>query len=204
MNKKKVGMVIIILLAVFFSFLFVSFSVKAASNCWCSVQNKCTLNIPAEECVTFGPDCQSQDTCPGYVACFCAMKNNSCELVKGGGEDCQAAGCNILTECPKPAEKQTDTFSNLQQQAASGLNPAGFGEVPDFIGQVLKFLMGALGSIALALYVWAGFLWMTAAGNAERAGKAKTLLFWTTLGVVGALASYTLVKFIFQALELSV
>jgi len=53
-----------------------------------------------------------------------------------------------------------------------------------------------MGSIALALIIYAGFLWMTAGGNESKIEKARTIMVWTMLGTVAIGASYAFIRFI--------
>lgn len=93
----------------------------------------------------------------------------------------------------------------LKQRAATELNPLKFTDPTNIIGRILKVVPMYMGAIAMMMYIWAGVLWMTASGNAERTTKAKVILVWTTLGVVAILASYMLVSFIFNTvLKISV
>ena len=64
----------------------------------------------------------------------------------------------------------------------------------------LPFLL-FLGSLSLVIYIYAGFTWMTAAGNSEKVSEAQQTIVWTSLGVVAILASYILVKLVFQLLS---
>lgn len=86
----------------------------------------------------------------------------------------------------------------LQQRAKTELNPLNFESLNNLIGRFTKANMMNVGAVAMAMYIWAGFLWMTASGNSERTTKAKTIMVWTTLGVVVILASYMLVSFVFS------
>jgi len=87
----------------------------------------------------------------------------------------------------------------LKNEAAS-LNKAGFSTPAEVVGRAIKILMAFIGSLTLVLFIWAGILWMTAAGNSERLEKAKKVLVWTTLGLLVMLASYLLVDFIIGAI----
>ena len=49
-------------------------------------------------------------------------------------------------------------------------NPLGpqsmtIGDLPSIINKVIKAVMGVIGSIALLMFIYGGFLWMTSAGN---------------------------------------
>lgn len=87
------------------------------------------------------------------------------------------------------------------QQDAKILNPAGFAlgsaGITEIVGKMIIFLLFPIGMFTMAMYIWAGFLWMTAQGSSENIGKAKSILVWTTLGVVITLASYLIVQLVF-------
>lgn len=108
--------------------------------------------------------------------------------------------------CPSPSPDTGPipgtSVKELLSDAASRLNPAGIVEPTQLVGRFIKILMAFIGSIALVLYVWSGFLWMTASGNTEQVGKAKNIMVWTTLGVVVMLSSYMLASFVFKSLGL--
>lgn len=92
------------------------------------------------------------------------------------------------------------TFKQLQADAAAKLNPLKFSSLTNLIGRITKFLPMYMGAIAMVMYIWAGFLWMTASGNAENTTKSKTIIVWTTLGVIAMLASYMLITFVFTSI----
>jgi hypothetical protein len=68
------------------------------------------------------------------------------------------------------------------------------------IGKVIAAAMGLVGSIALAMFIYGGFVWMMAAGNAEAVTKGKNILIWATLGLVVIFTSYALVQFVFKGI----
>ena len=76
-------------------------------------------------------------------------------------------------------------------------NPLGDIDSPQkFIGQIINGVLGIVGSLALALFIYGGVIWMTAAGNAEQVTKGKNVLVWATLGLVIIFSSYALVRFV--------
>jgi len=94
-------------------------------------------------------------------------------------------------------------FKKLGDTANDELNPADFtgpDALAQMFGRLVGFFAAGIGSFALALYIWAGFMWMTAAGNSEQVGKAINVITWTSLGAVVILSSYIMVKFIFQSI----
>ncbi|HBB37924.1 MAG: hypothetical protein UV82_C0012G0028 [Candidatus Magasanikbacteria bacterium GW2011_GWD2_43_18] len=64
------------------------------------------------------------------------------------------------------------------------------------IARVIQFVLGFLGLIFLVLVIFAGFLWMTSAGNEDRVEKAKKILWGAVIGVAIILASYGITEFV--------
>ena len=64
------------------------------------------------------------------------------------------------------------------------------------IASIINILLGFLGVLAVLLILYAGFLWMTAAGNEENIGKAKQIMSAGVIGLVIILAAFALASFI--------
>jgi len=81
------------------------------------------------------------------------------------------------------------------------------GDVTDprlVIGNVIRVILGLVGSLALAVFVHGGFNWVTSAGNEEKIKKGKDMITWASLGLGVVFLSYVLVRFIIEALTGSV
>ncbi|MEK7067957.1 MAG: hypothetical protein AAB956_03090 [Patescibacteria group bacterium] len=65
---------------------------------------------------------------------------------------------------------------------------------------VINGILGLLGIIFLVLVLYAGFLWMTAAGNEDQVGKAKNILTTSIIGIIIIVAAYAIVKFALDAI----
>ena len=68
------------------------------------------------------------------------------------------------------------------------------------IGNIISAVLGVTGSIALAMFVYGGLLWMTAAGASDRVQKGKDVLIWATIGLIVIFSSFMLVKFVIGAI----
>lgn len=80
-----------------------------------------------------------------------------------------------------------------------GLNQFQGLSISEVIGNFMGTALKILGSIAFAIMVSAGLIWMTAGGNSDRQRKAMDMMVWAALGVVVILSSATIVKFVFDA-----
>lgn len=65
---------------------------------------------------------------------------------------------------------------------------------------VIRVALGFLGVIALGLIIYAGFLWMTSAGNEQKIEQAKKILKNALIGLIIILASFGIVSFIIEKL----
>ncbi len=63
---------------------------------------------------------------------------------------------------------------------------------------IIKYLITFLGIIAVGIMLYGGFIWMTAAGNDDRVGRAKRIIIAGAIGLIVILASYAIVNFVFQ------
>ena len=76
-------------------------------------------------------------------------------------------------------------------------NPLGADVTPQtFIGGIIRAILGIVGSLALVMFIYGGFIWMTAAGNAEQVARGRNILVWATIGLIVIFTSYALVRFV--------
>ena len=68
------------------------------------------------------------------------------------------------------------------------------------MGRVINAVLGIVGSIALVMFIYAGFRWMTAAGKQQTVTKGRNILIWATVGLIVIFSAYALVKFVFTAI----
>jgi hypothetical protein len=78
--------------------------------------------------------------------------------------------------------------------------PLGTHSLPVIIGQVVRALLSVVGVIALVMFVYGGFLWMTSAGNSEKVETAKQTLTWSAIGILVTLGAASLVNFVLKTI----
>ena|SRR3989338_9959759 len=67
-------------------------------------------------------------------------------------------------------------------------------------GNIIKVVLGLVGSISLVVFIYGGLLWMTSSGNKEQITKGRNTLIWATLGLLVIFSSYTIINFILRKL----
>lgn len=68
------------------------------------------------------------------------------------------------------------------------------------VGSIIQIVLSLVGTIFVALTVYAGFLWMTAGGEDEKVTKAKDILQAAVIGLAITLAAYSITFFITNSL----
>lgn len=79
-------------------------------------------------------------------------------------------------------------------------NPLGDGmTIPLLINRIIRAILGVVGSIALLMFVYGGFLWMTAMGEDKRIKQGWDTMTWSALGIAVIFGSYAIVTVILKA-----
>lgn len=66
---------------------------------------------------------------------------------------------------------------------------------------IIRPVFSIVAIVSLGLFVYAGILWMTAAGDDKKVGQAKAIMQNVVIGIVILMASYALVNFIITELS---
>lgn len=94
------------------------------------------------------------------------------------------------------------SITHAQAGTTNLVNPLGAIETPQaLIGKIINAVMGLIGSIALLMFIYGGFTWLTSAGNTEKVKKGKDILVWAAIGLVFIFSSYALVNFIINSIK---
>lgn len=77
-------------------------------------------------------------------------------------------------------------------------NPISADSPEELIIQIIQRVLGLLGIITVAAFIYGGLLMMLSGGSADMLKKAKTTLIWATLGLFVVLASYGILQYVFN------
>lgn len=67
------------------------------------------------------------------------------------------------------------------------------------VALIVNFLLGLLGTIALALTIYAGYIWLIARGDEGEVERAKAILVGSVTGLFLVLSSYTILGYVFRS-----
>lgn len=90
---------------------------------------------------------------------------------------------------------QSQPLGNLGLEYQANI---GLGTTPllDIVAGIINAMFGLLGTVAVCLILYAGFLYMTSAGEADKVDKAKKLMVNAAIGLAIILAAYSIAAFI--------
>lgn len=64
------------------------------------------------------------------------------------------------------------------------------------IGNILNWVYGLLGLLAVAMIVYAGVLYLTSEGDAGKAKKARAVVQWAVIGLLIVLVAFAITNFV--------
>ncbi|MBU4453033.1 pilin [Candidatus Parcubacteria bacterium] len=106
-------------------------------------------------------------------------------------------GALCLPMLVMPVYAQVDTYLD-DIGTSAGLSD---NSLEDTIGSLINIILTFLGIVLLVLVIYAGFLWMTAGGDAEQTKKAKDYMINAVIGLIIVLAAYAISSFVITALQ---
>lgn len=101
----------------------------------------------------------------------------------------------------RAAEITTAEQTGLTANEGFGEAALGKQDVVATVASIINIVLGVLGIIAVGLIVYAGFIWMTAGGNAEKVEKAKLILRNAAIGLAIIMASWGIAAFVISRLS---
>lgn len=63
-------------------------------------------------------------------------------------------------------------------------------------GKITNGFLGVVGTVALAMFVYGGILWLTSGGASEKIEKGRKIFVWAVIGLFVIFSSYLLVNFV--------
>jgi len=77
-------------------------------------------------------------------------------------------------------------------------NPLGAGSSDPnvIIGNIIKGLLGVVGTAALVLFIYGGVLMMISAGDSGKVTKGRDTMVWAAIGIAVIFASYSITSYV--------
>lgn len=98
----------------------------------------------------------------------------------------------IAVLAQSPFERAQGDLTNVAGAAGVGQQQ----ELPVLVGRIINIVLGFIGILLIAYFIYAGFLWMTAGGNEENVTKAKTIIKNAIIGLIITVAAFAITNFV--------
>jgi len=69
------------------------------------------------------------------------------------------------------------------------------------ISKIINAVLGIVGGVAVLVLIIGGFQYITAAGNPDQVGKAKSTIMYAIVGLVICILSYVIVSFVVSSIK---
>ena len=146
----------------------------------------------ASICSDLAGVCHPTDFCPKAEP---QGKNGTCSAE--GAEDCPA-----IAECCCISGETEESFSLSQLWGKLGTDTglSNVGEPTSLINRIGMAALGFVGIVVVALIIYGGIVWMTAAGNDEKVTKGKKIVVGSLIGMVIIVASYGIAGLVYNTI----
>ena len=150
-----------------------------------------------------------QDVVPGSgtALCMSACGGQYPDPYPAGDNACRIYNVNKPKCCgktailpPTPSTPPDTVVTPVEEKKLPNFASLIKTEPEEFIGNIVKGLLGLTGTVTVIMMVYGGLLWMTASGNEKAVGQAKQIILWTAIGLVLVFFSYTILSFLFNSL----
>lgn len=125
-------------------------------------------------------------------------KNIGSGACVNGKEFLNEADCNKEIQT-KTTPTQGNVVKLINPLGGTEADPQGQMNLPILLGTIIKNFLGILGAVALLVFVYAGFEWVTAAGNSDKVSAGANAMLWSAIGICIIFSSYAILKLIFDA-----
>jgi len=97
---------------------------------------------------------------------------------------------------------------NPNASGTSGGTPYSEGDytLDDILGIAIgasRWILGIVGSLALIMFIYGGFMFLISAGSSEKISQARKIIVAAVIGLLIVFASYLIIKFVLQSLGLN-
>lgn len=77
-------------------------------------------------------------------------------------------------------------------------NPLKTTDVKVLVGDVIKYVLGIMGSLTLCAFVFGGYMWLTSAGNPEKVKTGSQTFLYATIGLFIIFGAYAILNTILK------
>lgn len=99
-----------------------------------------------------------------------------------------------------PAASTTSSDFGLTESSKAANLPQGGPDLMGMVARVIGTALSLIGVIFMVLFIYGGFIWMTAGGDSGKTKKAKDLMTSAVIGAILIFSAYFITKFVINEL----
>jgi len=88
------------------------------------------------------------------------------------------------------------TVSALTIETVGNTIGLGTADLKETVINIIQWILGLLGLIAVIMILYGGFIWMTAGGNEDKVASAKKIITAAVIGLIVVLLAWAIVTFV--------
>ncbi len=110
-------------------------------------------------------------------------------------DQAQGVSCREVPDEPAAGSEPTPTRTPGE---FGYVNPLGTVNLNVVLGRVIRTVLGFVGALFLAMFVYGGTLWMVAGGDAKKVESGRKAIINAVIGMVVIAISYSIISIIFE------
>lgn len=110
----------------------------------------------------------------------------------------------VLSSLPAFAESPSALLTTGLDAAAADSGLKSGLTLPELIGRMIAVMLGLIGIIFIIYIIWAGIMYMTAAGDDTKVKKAKQMISQSVIGIIIMVGAYAISNFVITQLTTAV
>lgn len=99
------------------------------------------------------------------------------------------------------AAAQAFSLVPAECQGNATISECGLAEFIGLFVRIAQYIFGISGSIALAIFVYGGFLWITSGGSADKVQQGKNAITGAVIGLVIIFGASTMIRFLVETVR---
>lgn len=107
---------------------------------------------------------------------------------------------SVFAAPDQPAKKQRNV-ELINPIGGTVEKPKGETNLQVVVGKVIKKALGVIGSLTLVVFIYGGFLWLTAAGAEDKVKQGTQAMVWAVIGICIIFGAYVILELVLKGLS---
>ncbi len=170
------------------------------ASCECNCNTRVTSSVTIEAPYT-RDSTDPESVCVASCRTACGLPPDVTGVPQnftGRGVSCTDVSATAAPAPGSPDEAAADAPAPRTPVEFGYQNPLGTTNLNTVINRIIKTALGFVGALFLAMFVYAGVLYMTAGGDAKKVDSAKKTMLNAVFGILIIATAYTIISLIFQ------